>query len=360
MISPSHDFSPSDSPLRWWQARREFWVLQGFGGLAVAVCGFIVATRLGFEPLQVAGVVTARSFIGLVLTTLLLRPWLRFLLARMKSHAGIAAASLAACGILTFLDQLAMAALLPVTVAPRGGLSLDELFRSFLPMRIVAYSIWCAFYFSLRHWLLRREEEWTIARAEAAAAKAELQLLRAQVNPHFIFNVLNSILAVTGDEQRVSSMIQALSRHLRFACGRTRAHHDLADELAAVENYIEIERFRFDDGLLFHANVEDDCLASAVPAGCLMIPVENAIKHGSQTSPRPLRIDVAGWLDHGQLHLRVSNTGDWREAEPGHPGIGMPNLSQTLARLFGDKSSVTTTLDPGQVTIHIQLPAVAR
>jgi LytS/YehU family sensor histidine kinase len=270
----------------------------------------------------------------------------------------IVAAGLAACLGTALLEQGLVTALLPRLVAPEEAVKIKGIAGSFLPLRLVTYGVWCSAYFLLRHWILQRETEWRVARAEAAAAKAELELLRARVDPHFIFNVLNSILAVAGDANRVSMMIQALSRHLRFACDPARGTHALQDELRAVDNYIEIERFRFEDGLLFQADVDHDCLPLMVPAGCLMIPVENAVKHGAATSPPPLRVGVIVRRDGGQLQLTISNTGQWREAEPGHVGIGMTNLRNTLAKMFCEQLSLTVARSPGRVVVGIHMPVV--
>jgi two-component system, LytTR family, sensor kinase len=352
-----HSFPPDQLSKIWWGARREFWIVQLIGWTTTGVCGFLIATRLGFDPASIAWVVTLRSLIGLTATTFLLRPWLRHLLAKKMASGFVASGTVAACVGVTILDQLIVALLLPGQDSPDETISLNELVGSFLPLRLIAYIIWCAAYLLIRHWILRRESEWRIARAEAATAKAELELLRAQVDPHFIFNVLNSILAVAGDAERVSMMIQSLSRHLRFAIEPGHDAHALRDELDAVENYIEIERFRFEEGLSYQSRVDPDCLRLAVPAGCLMIPVENAIKHGAATSPRPLRVALSASHDNDRLQLEVSNTGQWKDADPGHNGLGMPNLRNTLARLYGADSSVAVESHSGRVTVKIQMPA---
>jgi LytS/YehU family sensor histidine kinase len=264
------------------------------------------------------------------------------------------------CAGVTVLDQVAVMAMLPDEILSNQSIALGQLIQSFLPIRMVAYLIWCGGYLTLRQWILRRENEFRISRAELMAAKAELEMLRAQVDPHFIFNALNSVLAVADQPDRVSRMIHSLCRHLRFSCESSRSNHTLRDELKAVENYIEIEQFRFEEGLIFEMQVEPACLSLRVPAGCLLIPVENAVKHGGATSPRPLRIGLNARHDATHLTLTICNTGRWRDTMPDHNAVGMKNLTDILSRLFGDQSSVSISESNGHVVVNIIMPAARR
>jgi hypothetical protein len=337
--------------------RPAFWLLQVIGWSITSFCGLLIAIRLGFNPMPaVLPIVALRGLIGIVLSTWVLRPWLRLLLARKRPPLLIACHVILSCAGVTLLDQAAVMALTPENILSTQPLELGQLVQSFLPIRLVAYLIWCGGYLTLRQWILRHEYRSRIALAEAAAAKAELAMLRAQVDPHFLFNALNSVLAVADQPERVSSMIQSLCRHMRFSCEPLRLNHTLLDELKAVENYIKIEHFRFEDNLEFKTVVEPSCLRLHVPVGCLLIPVENAVKHGGATSPTPLKIDVTANRQKSRLSLAVSNTGHWRDARPEHNAVGMKNLSDILSRLFGVESSVSISDSDGHVVVTITIP----
>lgn len=338
-------------------ARMEFWLLQGAVWASVSLCSILVGSRFGLDPFQLAPIAMIRGLSGCVFSTLILRPWLRKLLATKRSLITIAFQMAAVCSFITLLENTIILSFFS-SENPQGQLvSSKELIQNFMPIRLVAYLGWCGGYIAIRQWILRRENEYKIAKAEAAMAKAELEMLRAQVDPHFIFNALNSVLAVADDPHRTSSMIQSLCRHLRNCCETSRENHRLSDEFKAVENYIDIEQFRFEQGLQFKANIDPASLSIHVPAGCLLIPVENAIKHGGATSPRPLRVQVNAQLADEQLKLAVANTGCWRAENPDHNAVGMKNLTEILSKIFGDLASVSVTEPAGQVVVNITLPA---
>jgi LytS/YehU family sensor histidine kinase len=172
---------------------------------------------------------------------------------------------------------------------------------------------------------------------EKLLAEARLQTLRTQLQPHFLFNALNTISAfVERNPQGARRMIEHLGDLLRFSLDRSaRQETTLQEELAALEHYLSIQRVRFEDHLKVSVSAEPGTLRASVPGLILQPLVENAIRHGATQASSS--IEVNAWRDNGRLHLRVSDDGpglppSWRLSESA--GIGLSNTQQRLAQLY--------------------------
>jgi signal transduction histidine kinase len=200
------------------------------------------------------------------------------------------------------------------------------------------------------------------AKLEADLANAQLHALRAQLNPHFLFNALNSVVTLIGrDTQGAQRMIVRLSELLRatLAAGDG-SEVQLKHELELVERYLDLERIRFGDRLSVSIDIAPELMSAIVPALLLQPLVENAITHGiSQISTAGL-VTVRGWTDRSMLHLEVRDNGPGLLAKPKRPGsgIGVTNLRARLERLYGDEQSLELLNAPGGGCIAaITLPA---
>jgi len=175
------------------------------------------------------------------------------------------------------------------------------------------YYIWSALYFAFKIW-----EEFNIQRERAEkeralAQSAQIEMLRYQLNPHFLFNTLSSIRAlVRFDGGKAEEMITKVSEFLRYSLSYENENEvPLFKEIEIIQNYLDIEKVRFGDKLII--NYEIDPLAEDYPIPIFLIHplVENAIKHGMQTSPRPLRINLKADVLENELLVTVTNTGYW-------------------------------------------------
>jgi hypothetical protein len=188
----------------------------------------------------------------------------------------------------------------------------------FAPPQMPAFAavllLWSLLYLALLYWRDQRIQKELIGRAEALAHQAQLRMLRYQVNPHFLFNALNSIGALAGEApERVQRMIGELSGFLRYSLlDAERLEVLLRDELRAVTHYLEVEKVRFEDDLEVRIELEPDAARRPLPAFLVLPLVENAIKHGQRTSAMPLRIEIAARVERGStLCIEVKNTGAW-------------------------------------------------
>ncbi|HZS05578.1 MAG TPA: histidine kinase [Blastocatellia bacterium] len=202
---------------------------------------------------------------------------------------------------------------------------------------------WSALYFGIKYWRDLQEQEPRALRLAALAREAELQMLRYQLNPHFLFNSLNSAGAlVREDPGRAERMLGELSEFLRYSLTRTKAPDvSLHDELEAARNYLSIEKIRFEDKLAVSFQVAPVAAEFRVPSLLVHPLVENAVKYGMQTSPLPLTIEVIAQADNGSLHLEVINTGRWVQSshngsapKRNDNGIGLQNVRQRLEQSF--------------------------
>jgi ligand-binding sensor protein len=156
----------------------------------------------------------------------------------------------------------------------------------------------------------RLEEE--VKNAQIRLKESELRLLEAQINPHFLYNTLDSIqwLAVKHGRKEIQDMICSLSSLMRYSLGRGNHVIRVADELEQILNYLRIQKVRYGDKLHYTINLESEVRDCLIPKLVLQPLVENAIKHGIDPSSEPGTVSIAGWLaEDGSAILEVENDG---------------------------------------------------
>ena len=206
-----------------------------------------------------------------------------------------------------------------------------------------------------------------VARLEEQLARSRLDALRAQLQPHFLFNTLNSISVLTAtDPSRANRMLLDLSELLRATLEAGGEHEvTLERELALLERYVAIQRVRFGDRLTARFEAGPEARAALVPALLLQPLVENAIRHGVEATPAAVRVTVRAAPGDGRLLLEVEDSGPGlgagRPAAPGGggagEGIGLANSRERLAQLYG--AAFRLELRPGEaggVTVAIEIP----
>ena len=241
----------------------------------------------------------------------------------------------------------------PITVTwPRIG-NLDP----YIQFRIAADSmvIWLFFFIAWSAYYLASQAQAQVltaqrraAEAESAAQAAQLRALRYQVNPHFLFNTLNSLssLVMTGRSDRAEAMLLALSTFFRSSLSLDPAADiSLAQEIDLQRLYLEIEKTRFPDRLQVEIDVPDELQSAQLPALILQPIVENAIKYGVSKTRHKVLIRIRGEvLGDGRMALTISNhlvNGKKNElpaATHEGTGLGLANVIQRLETRFGSKA----------------------
>ncbi|HVE79248.1 MAG TPA: histidine kinase [Gemmatimonadaceae bacterium] len=217
-----------------------------------------------------------------------------------------------------------------------------------------------------------REQREQALRAVAAARDAQLRMLAYQLNPHFLFNTLNSIRAlINEDRQRARDMVTALSGYLRYALVERPLHVALLEEeVASVRGYLAIEQVRFEERLDARMEIEPAALRCEVPAFLLNPLVENALKHGvagAAGAPLVLRVE-ARLVEPDRLRLVVENTGRWAAAGTTAPaagegddelpgGVGLANVRARLEALHPAEHRIEIEEADGRVRVVVELPA---
>lgn len=219
------------------------------------------------------------------------------------------------------------------------------------------YLTWCGIYYGVQ--LLRRQqraetERW---RLQAALASAELAALKAQLNPHFLFNALNSLRAlVLENPARAQEMVTRLAAILRYSLQASeRETVPLREELKMVEDYLDLEAIRFEERLRVTQEIAPDTADIAVPPMLVQTLVENAIKHGISRHANGGDIRLRARADAAALEVEVSNPGTL--ADRNGSGTGLRNAAQRIHRLWADAASLQLVEDgAGRVAARLRIP----
>jgi sensor histidine kinase YesM len=184
-------------------------------------------------------------------------------------------------------------------------------------------------------------------RLEKLRAEAELAALQARINPHFLFNTLNSLAAlIPVDPAGAEEMTQRLADCFRYVLRASHGPVTLEDELAFVEDYLALEKLRFGDRLTVRLEVDPAVRATRVPGLIVQPLVENALKHGLAPLERGGSVRVSAARDDGRVVLSVEDDGRGlgRPAGPtGREGTGLANVRERLRSAFGDRATLELT-----------------
>jgi LytS/YehU family sensor histidine kinase len=190
-------------------------------------------------------------------------------------------------------------------------------------------------------------------------AEARLAALRAQLNPHFLFNTLNAIstLALKGDQPAVTETLGRLSGLLRAALDEHTDEISLTREIEFLDDYVAIQRIRFVDRLCVEKSVANDTLDCLVPTMILQPIVENAIKHGINAQRGPGHVDVSAVRNNGSLVIEVRDSGPGFGAGGVEAGIGLTNTRARLEQLYGSRYALEYGSRPeGGASVRISIP----
>ncbi|MET0261946.1 MAG: histidine kinase [Rariglobus sp.] len=338
---------------------RLFWKLQ-IGGwlLFVPVAPGFAIVSFG-DPGNIALTGVIRQVVSFGLTLVLwsyFRRWPVETFSLASHFVKIAMACVVATAVDTFVVELIREGL---DIKPASSL----VQRGAVPIRLSLYLAWTSLYFLIRQELEARSRGLRLAQAELAAREAELATLRAQVNPHFLFNALNSILAECEKAPAARAITLSLADYLRASLLQRDHHAPLGEEVDAIAAYLRVEQARFEEKLVHTFAIEPAAREACVPITVLLPLVENAMKYGMRTSPVPLRITIAATLHSDLLTLTVENTGHWFETKDGAADstkIGLANLRRRLAILHGDDASVIIHHDNRHVCVVVTLPISAQ
>jgi len=270
---------------------------------------------------------------------------------------------LIAAGLFSFIWTQAGALLFYAVLTPE---KFDVIRRQFGPqvnavftVGVLLYLLSVAFHYVLITMEDSRRAEAQAAEARVLARDAELKALKAQVNPHFLFNSLNSISALTSiDPSRARDMCVMLGDFLRLTLGLgEKTLVRFAEELELLEKYMAIEKVRFGERLKMSEVIQEDSKACWLPPLLLQPLVENAVKHGIASLPEGGEVRLAAERQNGRLEIVVENSWD-PEAPPRRSGgMGLKNVQHRLEARYGKDASLRVNTEGELFQVSLSLPA---
>jgi sensor histidine kinase YesM len=206
--------------------------------------------------------------------------------------------------------------------------------------------------------LALRTKERDEAEARRIASDAQLASLESRVNPHFFFNTLNSIAALTReDAARAERMTTQLASLMRSSLDQSSTPLvALEQEVQSVRDYLEIEHVRFGHRLRYDIHVNGDAVSVLVPRLALQTIVENSVKYAVSARREGATVSITGQRVNGRLRVEVTDDGPGFNASTIPDGHGLALIRARLSMLFGDEASLTVSSQPGRTTVAMDIP----
>jgi two-component system, LytTR family, sensor kinase len=229
------------------------------------------------------------------------------------------------------------------------------------------FAAWAAFYVAMSQAKQLRAADRRTAMLAREAQEAQLRALRYQINPHFLFNTLNSLssLILSKRTDTAEGMLMNLSTFFRATLSADpTADVSLEEEIKLQRLYLDIEQIRFPERLSVEIDVPDALRSARVPILILQPVVENAVKYGVAKSTKPVTVRIQAYEEAGRLHLKVRDDGDYApdaeaEENEGGTGVGLRNVGDRLVARYGPRAGVIAGADPdGGYTVHLYMPVV--
>ena len=341
------------------KANASYWICQAAGWGAYSSIGLWTAVmEHGWRPSIVIGYILFFAYsIGL---THLLRAamrregWMAMPISRLLPRVAVA------CVAIGITQSMLVVA---VYRTIEGRLDFwsqpSSIVYMFLGVTVVC-GMWSTLYIGLTSVRRTRENKRIEMQMQLALSNAELRALEAQINPHFLFNCLNSIRGMIGeDPAQAQDMITRLASILRYSLQRDRQRlTPLAGEMEVVSDYLALEAIRFDDRLRVRVEVDEAARASSIPPMLLQTLVENAIKHGIEEVAGGGDVLIRARVESGSLRVEVENPGTLNAPNVDSMRIGLANARERLRILYGERASLQLAAPrQGRVTATLLMPS---
>jgi sensor histidine kinase YesM len=230
--------------------------------------------------------------------------------------------------------------------------------RVFLGAGLLLYLLAVASHYVILSLESSRQAESNALEARILARDAELKALKAQINPHFLFNSLNSINALTSaNPAKAREMCILLAEFLRLTLGLGEKNSiTFAEELSLVERFLAIEKVRFGNRLRLDEDIQKESKAVQILPLLLQPLVENAVMHGIANLPEGGTVRLASYCDNGRLSITIENTFDAESTPNRRGGMGLANVRRRLEGRYGSEASLNVSADAGSFRVQLSLP----
>ncbi|WP_010160392.1 MULTISPECIES: sensor histidine kinase [unclassified Sphingomonas] len=344
---------------------RAFWTLQAAGWTGYLILRGVSSVSNASEVSVIIPVVI-ESIVGYSITLLLSTLYQMYRRQPRLAMALLTIATLAVATLLyAVLDAFSFSFIKSSTPGLTVSLVLGTIFLNFTVL-----AGWTALYFGINFYLIVEEQIDQLATLENTASSAQLAMLRYQLNPHFLFNTLNSIstLVLLKETERANAMLGRLSAFLRYTlANEPTAHVTVQQEFETLKLYLEIEKMRFEERLRPHFEVDPRAARARLPSLLLQPLVENAIKYAVTPQEDGADISVSARLNGDRVQIVVSDTGPGLNeakartsvsaSQPLSTGVGLANIRERLAQAFGpDHKFETRSIPGGGFGVEIEIP----
>src|SRR5919112_1498369 len=314
---------------------RAFWILQsiGWSGYFIlrSLSGF--ANSMGWMWVIHTLLLTATGYSLTLLMASLFRRLIKMqpIWTLVLSLAAVVIAS----GTFSVIETWSVATFIKPDFKPVGVEYLGPILLNFALL-----AAWAALYYGINYYLLLEEQIDQREKLESQASTAQLAMLRYQLNPHFLFNTLNSIstLVLLKQTERANAMLARLSSFLRYTlANEPTAQVTLAQEVETLKLYLEIEKMRFEDRLRPHFRIEAETIGARLPSLLLQPVVENAIKYAVTPSENGADIWLTAAREGQAVRIEVADNGDGSGGEIAaspSTGVGLANIRDRLSQAY--------------------------
>ena len=338
---------------------RAFWILQSAGWAGYFILRSLtgLANAMGFAILLHTALLTATGYS----LTLLMAAAFRRLIKQRPIIAWVVSVLLVfiASAVFSAIETWSHATFLRPGSRPEGVQFLGAIILDFT--LLVA---WAALYYSINYYIMLEQQTDQLLRLEAQASSAQLAMLRYQLNPHFLFNTLNSIstLVLLKQTERANAMLSRLSSFLRYTLvNEPTGTVTVAQEVETLKLYLEIEKMRFEDRLRPTFNIDPNAARARLPSLLLQPLVENAIKYAVTPQEEGADITIDAHRIGDRVTITVADTGPGPQEQSTasilSTGVGLPNIRDRLAQAYGaDHRFETQTNTSGGFSVIIDIP----
>ena len=337
---------------------RAFWLLQSLGWSGYLLMRFLTGVANRVEPGVFFLHVLILTATGYSLTLLLASAYRRLITMQAAVTAVVSLALVAmATGVFSFVETWSQSTIVNPDFTPGGP--------QFFGASILAFALlaaWSALYYGINYYLLLEEQIDQRRALEGAASAAQLAMLRYQLNPHFLFNTLNSIstLVLLKQTGRANAMLSRLSSFLRYTLiNEPTALVPLVKEIETLKLYLEIEKMRFEDRLRPHFRIDADTVNAHLPSLLLQPLIENAIKYAVTPAEEGADIWITAQREGQAVRIEVADSGpgDGVASAPKSTGVGLVNIQERLAQAYGAAHSFRTKKnEKGGFSVILEIP----
>jgi two-component system, LytTR family, sensor kinase len=339
---------------------RAFWILQsaGWGGYFVLRTLSGIANSMAWIFIVHAALLTATGYS----ITLLMASAFRRLIRMQPVYTWVGSIVIVAVAAAAFsaIDTWSVSTFIYPGIKPEG-----MRFFSAILLTVSVLLAWSALYYSINFFILLEQQSDRLLRLENQASNAQLAMLRYQLNPHFLFNTLNSIstLVLLKQTERANAMLSRLSSFLRYTLvNESTGMVTVAQEIETLKLYLEIEKMRFEDRLRPQFNIDPTVMRAHLPSLLLQPLIENAIKYAVTPQEEGADISIELRREADRVFITVTDTGPGADAQyqvraAQSTGVGLANIRDRLAQAYGDNHRFETQSEiTGGFRVFIEIP----